>query len=79
MQMNTNYKFASVPSNSAVAGLVTVMVSAWFLMAAAAIFADPAARRVEREVLSRGPAPTEAAIAPDARFKITVEAPRLKS
>jgi hypothetical protein len=79
--MNTTYKFSSVPSNSTVAGLVTVMVSAWFLMAAAAIFADPSASRtVERDVLSQAPAPaTEVAIAPEAHFKITVEAPRLKS
>jgi hypothetical protein len=80
-QMNTTYKFAPVPSNSTVAGLVTMMVSAWFLMAAAAIFADPAVSRVERESFGRQAvtAPTEVAVAPEARFKVTVEAPRLKS
>ena len=78
--MNTTYKFASMPSNSTVAGLVTVMVSAWFLMAAAAIFADLAQGRAEHEVLGSAEAPTtEIAIAPEARLRITVEAPRLKS
>ena len=78
--MNTTYKFAPVPSNSSVAGLVTMLVSVWFLMAAAAIFADPTAGRVNGETLAEGtPTPTEVAVAPDARFKVTVEAPRLKS
>jgi hypothetical protein len=80
-QMNTTYKFAPVPSNSTVAGLATAMVSVWFLVAAAAIFADPAVSRGEREALAHraAPAPTEVAIAPDAYFKVTVEAPRLRS
>ena len=77
--MNTTYKFAPVPSNSTVAGLVTMMVSVWFLMAAAAIFMDAGANRAEREAVSRGEAPIAVAIAPEARLTITVEAQRLKS
>jgi hypothetical protein len=79
--MNTTYKFAPVPGNSAVAGLVTVLVSAWFLLAAGAIFADPAVSRLQREglALQVASAPTGIAIAPEARFKVIVEAPRLKS
>ena len=77
--MNTTYKFAPVPSNSTVAGLVTVMVSAWFLMAAASIFADPFTGPVKREALAYRAAPTAVAIAREARFRITVEAPRLKT
>jgi hypothetical protein len=77
MQMNTTYKFAPVPSTSTVAGLVTVMVSAFFLMANAAIFADPFTGHVKHEALARRAAPTTVAIAPEARLKITVEAPRL--
>jgi hypothetical protein len=75
--MNTTYKFAPVPSSSTVAGLVTVMVSAWFLMAAASIFADSFASPVKPGALARGAAPNAVAIARDARFRITVEAPRL--
>ena len=81
MQMETTYKFAPVPSNSSVAGLVTLMVSAWFLVAAGAIFADPAFARGERSpaVQAQRTAATAVAAAPDAHFKITVEAQRLKS
>ena len=75
--MNTTYKFAPVPSSSIVAGVVTVMVSAWFLMAAASIFADSFASPVKPEALAHAPAPKAVAIAREACFKITVEAPRL--
>jgi hypothetical protein len=78
-QMNTTYKFAPVPSNSTVAGGVTILVSAWFLVAAGAIFADPAAGPAQRAALTQRESPTEIAIAPEARLRITVEAPRLKS
>jgi hypothetical protein len=77
MQMNTTYKFAPVPSTSTVTGLVTVMVSAFFLMANAAVFADPFTSHVKHEALAHRAAPTTVAIAPEARLKITVEAPRL--
>jgi hypothetical protein len=35
------YRFADYPSNSVVAAGVTVLVSAWFLVAAGAILTDP--------------------------------------
>ena len=38
--MTAPYKFASVPSNSSVAALVTVLVSGWFLLAGGAILVD---------------------------------------
>jgi hypothetical protein len=71
--MNAICKFAPVPSHSIVAGLVTSLVCAWFLMAAAAIFADPAAAHGETALAQSGTP------APEARLTITVEAPRLKS
>jgi hypothetical protein len=76
--MNTTYKFAPVPSNSMVAGLVTSLVSVWFLVAAAAIFADPVTRGAH-PTLTEGAAAARVAIAPEARLTITVEAQRLKS
>jgi hypothetical protein len=69
----TTTKFALLPSNSSVSATVTLLVSAWFVVAAAAIVAEP----------SRNPAPqavaatTPVTIAPQARLTITVEAPRL--
>lgn len=83
--MNTTYKFAPVPSNSTVADLVTVLVSAWFLVAGAAIFVSSPATEVPREMArSVEPAPTAqriapVAIAPEARLTIVVEAPRLRA
>lgn len=77
--MNTTYKFAPIPSNSTVAGGVTAMVSVWFLMATAAIFADLAVGPQQREARAQRQAKTEIAVAPEARLTVTVEAPRLKS
>jgi hypothetical protein len=77
--MNTTYKFSPVTGSSTVAGLVTSLVSVWFVVAAAAIFADPAKVTVERGALAQAPAANVVAGAPNAHFKITVEAPRLKS
>jgi hypothetical protein len=77
--MNTTYKFSPVTGTSTVAGVVTILVSAWFVVAAGAIFADPSAAAPERSVLSQRAATTEVAAVPAAYFKITVEAPRLKS
>jgi len=88
--MNTNmneYRFAAYPSNSSVAAGVTLLVSAWFLVAAGAILTDPASPYTQREragevivsevrpVAVIEAAPT-VAIAPEARFTITVEARR---
>jgi hypothetical protein len=38
--MTTPYKFAGMPSNSAVASLVTMLVCAWFVLAGGAILTD---------------------------------------
>ena len=42
------YKSAAYPSNSVVATGVTVLVSAWFLVAAGAILTDPASPYTQR-------------------------------
>ena len=93
--MNTlhQYKFAEFKSESSVASGVTVLVSAWFLVAAGAILTDPASPYTQRAVteaaapaaavttVAEAPAPRlvpVVATAPDARFTITVEAKRLK-
>jgi hypothetical protein len=90
--MNMNeYKFAEYPSNSSVASGVTMLVSAWFLVAAGAILADPPspytqqpglqARTATVTVAQISAAPRlipAMATAPAARFTITVEAKRLK-
>jgi hypothetical protein len=77
----STFKFAPVPSNSSVDGLVTLLVSAWFLVAAVLIFTDPASANRASAALAPGVVTSEAtevAIAPEARLTITVEAPRLK-
>ena len=81
--MNTNmneYRFAEYPSNSTVANGVTLLVSAWFLVAAGAILTDPASPYTRPVAIeAAAPAPTTvAAIAPATYFTITVEAKRLK-
>ena len=80
------YKFAAYPSNSSVASAVTLLVSAWFLVASGAILADassPNARadhaqagQATRYAQARDAAPATAGIAPQARLTITVEARR---
>ncbi|MBC8023307.1 MAG: hypothetical protein H7Y14_09330 [Burkholderiales bacterium] len=84
------YKFAEYPSNSTVASGVTFLVSAWFLVAAGAILADPPSVYTQHPVAQAAPATAVAAqgeaprfipvmaTAPDARFTIMVEAKRLK-
>jgi len=42
------YRFAAYPSNSAVAAGVTLLVSAWFLVAAGAILTDPPSPYTQR-------------------------------
>ena len=93
--MNTlmEYKFAEFKSESSVASGVTMLVSAWFLVAAGAILADPASPYTQRTVVKEAAAPSAVttiadataprlipvvATAPAARFTITVEAKRLK-
>jgi hypothetical protein len=85
------YKFAEYPNNESVASGVTLLVSAWFLVAAGAIIADPSspytqapvaqARTATVTVAQLSPAPRlipVMAAGPDAHFTITVEAKRLK-
>jgi hypothetical protein len=43
------YKFTRYPSNSAVASGITMLVSAWFLVAAGAILSDPASPYTQRK------------------------------
>jgi len=92
--MNTlhQYKFAEFKNESSVASGVTVLVSAWFLVAAGAILSDPASPYTQRTTVQEAAAPVVTTIAeatsprlipalataPDARFTITVEAKRLK-
>jgi len=93
--MNTlmEYKFAEFKSESSVASGVTVLVSAWFLVAAGAILADPVSPYTQRTVVQEAATPSAVttvaeapsaklfpvvATAPAARFTITVEAKRLK-
>ncbi len=66
------YNFAPLPSNNSIAGLVTFLVSAWFLVAAAAIVTEPSKGPLQALAAA---APVE--IAPQARLTITVEAQRL--
>jgi hypothetical protein len=75
----SNYKFANLPSNSSVDFGVTALVSVWFLVAAGAILSDPASTYSHRApTLQAKAAPvtatpaTQVAIAPQARFTITV-------
>jgi hypothetical protein len=84
LKMNS-YKVAEYNSSSSVANGVTFLVSVWFLVAAGAIIADtpsPYTQRgpaqvaaVETPVETPDAAPS-IAIAPEARFTITVEASR---
>src|SRR4051812_32178617 len=84
MKMNT-YRFAQYPSNSSVASGVTMLVSAWFLVAAGAILADPPSQYTHRSLAAAHAQPVTVAmsanpvIAPQAHFTITVEASRSAS
>ena len=67
------YEFTHVPSNAAVSSLVTVLVSAWFVLASGAILSD----QHSEANIARAKTPTEhAMVVPDAHFTITVEARR---
>ena len=94
MKTLNDYRFAEYPSNSTIASGVTSVVSLWFLVAAGAILMDPPSIYTQRvtQVAHEAPAAAPAevtasipsgfipavAVAPDARFTITVEARRLK-
>ncbi len=67
------YEFAHMPSNAAVSGVVTALVSAWFVLASGAILTD----QHSEANIERAKTPTEhAQVVPDAHFSITVEARR---
>ncbi len=72
-----NYKFDRLPSNSAVASVVTLAVCAWFWVAGAAMIvaphAEPAAA-TPTQVVYTAPAVT---IEPEARLIIVVEGQRV--
>lgn len=72
------FRFAKIPSHSSVVAGVTTLVSAWFLVAAGTIVADPAATSLRadppREELRLG-----ATEVPDVREKIVVTASRAAS
>ena len=81
------YKFTRYPSNSSVASGVTMLVSAWFLIAAGAILVDPSSAHTQPEQATAAPVTQYAeeavapvadtvAIAPEAHLTITVEAHR---
>jgi hypothetical protein len=75
------YKFAEYPNNESVASGVTFLVSAWFLLSAGAIIADPTSPYTQAPaVQARAGTVTVAQLtpAPDTHFTITVEAKRLK-
>ena len=86
----TEYRFAEYPSNSSVASGVTLLVSAWFLVAAGAILADPSAPTARQDLRAQTATVTVAQLTPaprlvsamagdpDTHFTITVEAKRLK-
>ena len=67
------YEFNQLPSNSAVSSVVTVLVSAWFLLAGGAILSD----QHSQQNLEMARTPSMAStVVPDAHFTIVVEARR---
>jgi len=83
----SGYRFVKIPSNGSVAAVVTLAVSGWFTLAAAAMFAGggaaPAAQEPQRAVLMEEAVPASptplpvAAATPEVREKIVVEGQRL--
>ena len=79
-----DYKFTQYPSNSSVASSITMLVSAWFLVAGAAILSDPVSPYTTRKVMEAQAAPAvrtahaapAVAIPPEANLTITVAARR---
>jgi hypothetical protein len=68
------YQFARLPSNASVAGLVTVLVSAWFVLAGGAILTDQHSEGTLE--MARAHPAVHAEIAPEARLTIVVAARR---
>ena len=53
-----SYKFAEVPSNESVASLTTFLISAWFLVAAGAMLAEPSVEDQARAIAAKTPVVT---------------------
>lgn len=84
------FQFAAYPSHSSIAAGVTLLASAWFLVAAATVVSSPTDAQVARnatvkvvphgvvETTAAAPASLQpvAALVPDAHFRIVVEARR---
>ena len=73
----TAYTFAPLPSNSSVATLVTFVVSAWFLVACAAMYTGESKGPASESLQASAPAAQHTRVAPEARFTITVVAKRV--
>ena len=79
----TTYRFAEMPSNEAVASLTTLVVSAWFLMAGAAMLGEPSVEQQTRALAAKTPTVTVRQLSatehvqPDVRFTVEVAARRL--
>lgn len=80
----SGYRFVKLPSNDSVAAGVTLLVSAWLTVAAAAILADSGAAPADapqravlmEEAVPTSPTPLPVAAAPQVRETIVVEARR---
>ncbi len=73
--MNSTYRFANLPSHSSVVAGVTVLVSAWFLVAAGTLVTEPVSHRDAAQAARTA----QAVIAPEAHLKIVVTASRSAS
>jgi hypothetical protein len=69
----SHYEFNQLPSNSAVSSVVTVLVSAWFLLAGGAILSDQHSQ--QNVEMARTPS-MASTVVPDTHFTIVVEARR---
>ena len=68
-------RLAPYTANATVADGVTLLVSAWFLVAGAAILSDPTSIYTQRNV-AKAPAAVQVAVVPDAHLSLVVEAKR---
>ena len=68
------FQFVQIPSNGAVASVVTILVSAWFVLAGGAILTDQHSEGTLE--MARAPTARTAEIAPEAHVTIVVEARR---
>jgi hypothetical protein len=77
------YRFEEMQSSSSVASLVSFLVSAWFLVAAGAMLAEPSVDQQSRAIQAKTPVVTVKQLSasewaqPDARFVVEVVARRV--